>query len=91
MVEIRIGKGAGARRKPAVLKADPQTSKEFEQARELLRRRHSQWMYFNRDLIMFQGDLTYLFKPMQRVHWTRSQAAVDADQIISETLTSEGE
>jgi hypothetical protein len=91
MVEIRLGKGSGPRKKPEVLKADLRTSKEFERSRELLRRKHSQWLYFDRNLIMFEGDLTYLFKPMQRVHWTRSQAAVDADQIISETLTSSGE
>jgi methylase of polypeptide subunit release factors len=91
MVEIRLGKGSGSRKKPDVLKADLRTSREFGRARKLLRRKHSQWLYFDRDLIMFAGDLTYLFKPMQRVHWTRSQAAVDADQIISETLTSPGE
>ncbi len=91
MVEIKLIKQRGSRKKPAVLNADAQASTEFARARALLRRKHSQWVYFDRDLIMFDDDVTYLFKPLQRVHWTRSQAAVDADQIISETLTSRSE
>ena len=56
--------------------------------RRALRRQHSQWLYFDRSLIVFQEAWTVLFKPMQRFHWTHSQALSDADEIISATLTS---
>lgn len=91
MVEVRLGKEPGARKKPEILKANADASKEFKRARELLRHKHSQWLYFDRDLVMFLDDLTYLFKPLQRVHWTRSQAVVDADQVISEAITAGGD
>jgi hypothetical protein len=64
------------------------TASAFEQARRHLRRKHSQWLYFDRNLIVFDGERTLLFKPRQRLHWTRSQALLDADQVIAETLAN---
>jgi hypothetical protein len=37
---------------------------------------------------VFDGERTLLFKPRQRLHWTRSQALLDADQVIAETLAN---
>ena len=43
-------------------------------------------MYFERNLRMYEETRTYLFKPMQRLHWTESQALADASGIIADTL-----
>ncbi len=56
--------------------------------RQLLRNR-SQWVYFNRNFRIFEGNRTLVLKPMQRFHWTKTQAALDAQSIISDTLTQE--
>lgn len=69
-----------------VQKVNPETSSEFYKLRRRLLRHHSQWFYFERNLTVFDGDTTYLFKPMQRLHWLRSQALVDADNLIADTL-----
>jgi hypothetical protein len=73
-----------------VEKAGSGISSAFAQARQHLRRKHSQWLYFDRNLIVFDGKRTILFKPLQRLHWTRSQALLDSDQVIAETLANSG-
>jgi hypothetical protein len=55
-----------------------------------LRKQCSQWVYFDRNLRIYEGTRTFIFKPMQRFHWTVSQAMVDAREIISETLQATG-
>jgi hypothetical protein len=75
----------------SVEKADRREADAFGKTRALLRQKHSQWMYFDRNLLLFDGPVTFLFKPLQRFHWTRSQALVDADQVIGESLTAPGE
>nr|VFJ62228.1 MAG: N-6 DNA Methylase [Candidatus Kentron sp. DK] len=69
-----------------VHRVDKATADEFNALRHRLLRRHSQWFYFERNLTVFDGDHTYLFKPMQRLHWLRSQALLDADNLIADTL-----
>jgi hypothetical protein len=54
--------------------------------RERLRRKHSQWVYFDRSLKRYERGVFYQFKPMQRLHWSRRQAVLDADEIIAATL-----
>ena len=54
--------------------------------RAKLRRRHSQWVYFNRNLKQYERGVFYQFKPMHRLHWSRRQAVLDADEIIAETF-----
>lgn len=46
-------------------------------------RKHQHWYYNNRSLRVFADDAVYLFKPMQKLHWLRSQAAVDAREIVA--------
>lgn len=50
----------------------------------------SQWIYFDRNLLLFTDDSVLLLKPMQRLWWTQSQACVDADEIIATTLVAAG-
>lgn len=73
-----------------VYAADDDTAAELEKTRQRLRRKHAQWVYFDRNLQLFDGRHTVLFKPMQRFHWTESQAMFDAAEVISRTLAYRG-
>ena len=73
----------------SVAQADRDASAVLAKTRDELQQRVGQWLYFNRNLRIYEGMKTYLFKPMQRFHWTESQAMVDASEIISETLAAE--
>ena len=70
--------------------ADASTSADFERARQQVREKRSQWLYFERNLRFYDGPRVLLLKPLQRIHWLRSQALLDADTIIAETLAAEG-
>ena len=90
MISIDLTKPATGADVVTVARADSDAAKELERARRHLLRQRSQWVYFNRDLRVFEGTRTYLFKPMQRFHWTESQAMIDAAEVISATLASGG-
>ncbi len=77
---------------PLVIAADDPASRDLKIIRDRLRTKHSQWVYFDRNLKVYdrkQGVL-YQFKPLQRLQWTRRQAVLDADDIIAETLSDGG-
>lgn len=74
----------------SVAASNRETAAELEAAREELREEIGQWIYFDRDLRIHDGTKTYLFKPMQRFHWTESQAMIDANEIVAETVAAEG-
>ena len=57
---------------------------------DCLRYQHSQWLYFERNLRIFDGNSIYLFKPKERYHWTTSQALLDADNILADILMMRG-
>jgi hypothetical protein len=59
----------------------------FALAQEPIRKRHNQWVYFERDVHLYEGTTTYLLKPFEKLHWTVTKAQLDAASIISETLT----
>jgi hypothetical protein len=82
---VSTGSGTGG---VTIEKADGPTLDAFADNRKGLRREFRQWVYFDRKLVMLEGEATYLFKPLQRFHWTRGQALNDADLLIGETLTS---
>jgi hypothetical protein len=88
MIQITLVEGKSQTTGVRVQKADSATSKAFGQARRLLRAQQSQWIYFDHNLLIFEGPYTYVLKPMQRLHWTRSQALLDADQLIAEAIAS---
>lgn len=76
-----------------MLAADQAEARTLLTLRDRLRQKHSQWLYFDRALKIYdrrQGVLCQ-FKPLQRLHWTRRQAVLDADEIIAETLTEGGD
>lgn len=57
------------------------------EVRKRVHKKNSQWLYFRRNLRLYEGQNTYVFKPLERLHWTKSQALLDAGSIIAETLT----
>jgi hypothetical protein len=77
---------------PVVINADDPASRDLKTIRDRLRTKHSQWVYFDRNLKVYdpQRGVLYQFKPQQRLHWTRRQAVLDADDIIAETLSEGG-
>jgi hypothetical protein len=70
---------------------DQNTQKEFKKIRKNLLREQGQWIYFNRNLKLFEGRTTYFAKPLQRLSWLKSQALIDADEFIAEKLTMGGD
>ena len=59
----------------------------FVAVQEPIRKRHNQWVYFERDVRLYEGTTTYLLKPFEKLHWTATKAQFDAGSVISETLT----
>jgi hypothetical protein len=88
MLAIRLTQ-ANVPSSPLIKVADEKTSQEFSEIRERLKQRHSQWIYFDRHLRIYDQETIYCFKPMQAFHWTQRQAIIDAGEVIAETLLSE--
>lgn len=73
-------------RKIRVVNADEDTTRKLASIYKKIHKRYSQWVYFYRNLRLYDGRTVFIFKPLQRLHWTQSQAALDAGSIIGETL-----
>ena len=86
MVKIDLEPNHSRVRGTQVLAATNEMNRELGTMQSLLRERRSQWVYFNRNLRIYEGTTTYIAKPMQRLHWLESQAMLDANEIIAETL-----
>jgi hypothetical protein len=76
-------------RQVTVYSASKEIAAQLEETRRRLRKERAQWVYFDRNLRIYEGTRTFVLKPMQRFHWTESQAMVDARHIIAETLAAE--
>ncbi len=74
---------------PAIMKANSSEALEFMKIRKDLLKKHSQWVYFDRGLRIYNGMQTFFFKPMQKMFWCKSQALIDAGEIIAETMCGE--
>lgn len=72
-----------------IRRADKTLSQEFTKLRSRLLKQHSQWLYFERNLTVFDNERTYLFKPMERLHWLPSQALTDASDLIAKTMCAD--
>jgi len=88
MVQVDMMDTTGDEPASLVLKAEAAASLEFMRIRTKLLVERGQWFYFNRNLRIYRGKTTFLFKPMQRMHWSRSQALADASLIVAETINS---
>jgi hypothetical protein len=70
------------RAKLRVLSADLAEAQTLARTREQLREQRAQWVYFDRALRLYCGENIYLFKPIQRMHWTRTRAMLDAADVV---------
>jgi hypothetical protein len=89
MVEIDFSKDHEAARIPVIRSASDSEGKALARTRNRLLSEEGawQWVYFDRNLRVYRGRKTYLFKPLHRFHWTVSAALTDASQVIAETLS----
>ncbi|MEZ5384687.1 MAG: N-6 DNA methylase [Prosthecobacter sp.] len=89
MIEIDFTTDHKAARRPSIHAASDAEAKALNQTRNRLLKDEGawQWTYFDRNLRIYRGRKTYLFKPLHRFHWTVSAALTDASQIIAETLS----
>lgn len=88
MLAVRLAP-VGTTQHIVIKSADAETANELARVRKGLRQRYSQWVYFNRNLRIYDDDITYCFKPMNALHWTERQAILDAGEVIAETLMAE--
>lgn len=86
MIQVDLILDKIAARSLTVVAADQSTARQLEKTRQRLRKQQSQWVYFDRNLRIYEGSRNFVFKPMQRFHWTESQAMEDAAEIITGTL-----
>jgi hypothetical protein len=86
MIEIEPVRNTMKSQTISIFEVGADTAGQFERTRNLLLQKRSQWVYFDRNLRIYDGLKTYLFKPMRRMHWTESQAMTDASEVIAETL-----
>jgi hypothetical protein len=87
MVSVDLAQRAGSPPLQVhVWKANAAEAQEMARTRQHLLQQRSQWLYFNRNLRIYEGSKTFILKPLQRLHWTRTQAIQDAGQIVAETL-----
>ena len=88
VVEILVVEDTRSQQPISVESASSQLSVELALAHANARQGFAQWFYFDRNLRIYNEPFTYVCKPMQRMHWTRTQALLDAGEIIADVLVS---
>ena len=73
---------ANGRATARVLSADSAAARTMAGTRERLREERAQWVYFDRALRLHRGPSIFLFKPIHRMHWTRTRAMLDAADVF---------
>jgi hypothetical protein len=56
---------------------------------DYLRDQVAQWVYIQRGLRLFDGPRIYIYKTPRLIDWTRTQAIIDAGDIIGEFISSQ--
>ena len=72
----------------SIVVSEVQESERYNALHKHLKQRHSQWVYVQRGLTVFDGELVYILKSARFPEWTRSRALLDSDEVISEVLTN---
>lgn len=88
VVEIVVLENTDNPQPTSVELANPRLSVESAIARRNIRHPFTQWFYFERNLRIYDPSCTYVCKPMQSMHWTRSQAMLDAGELIADAVAS---
>ncbi|MGC9948214.1 MAG: hypothetical protein ABSF64_17755, partial [Bryobacteraceae bacterium] len=86
LVAVRLAPGDHRAEPVRILNASDEDARRLAETRARLTQRRSQWLYFKRNLLVYEGTETYILKPLQHLHWTRTQAIQDAGQIIADSL-----
>jgi methylase of polypeptide subunit release factors len=89
LVAVELVHGLEAQSAGNVWTASEPEAHQLVEIRERLIEQRAQWLYFNRNLRVYEGSRTYILKPLQRFHWTRTQAIQDAAEIIADCLEPE--
>jgi hypothetical protein len=89
LVAIELVHGVEAQRSSNVWTASEPEAHQLAKIRRRLIEQRAQWLYFNRNLRVYEGSRTYILKPLQLFHWTRTQAIQDAAEIIADCLEPE--
>jgi hypothetical protein len=89
LVAIELVRGTKARSAGNIWTASSPEAQQLTETRRRLMEQRAQWLYFNRNLRIYEGLRTYILKPLQRFHWTRTQAIQDAAEIIADCLEPE--
>lgn len=71
-----------------ILGASKDMSQSMQEVRTRIREEKGQWLYFDRNLRIYEEHSIYLLKPLQRIHWLRSQALLDADLILHDLVNA---
>ncbi len=74
---------------PRVTRTTSDESGSFYKLQEHLKEHHSQAVYIQRGLKVFDGPRVYIYKPSRLIDWTRTQALNDATDLIGEILEAE--
>ena len=82
-VQLRV---QAAPEPPTLVRGTEGTAAVLAATRDRLVRRHSQWLYFERSLKIYEEGTMYVLKPLEAIHWTRRHAILDAGEIVAETL-----
>ena len=92
MIMVHRAPARSADKSIRILPANAGEAQSLRQIRQDLLQRHSQWLYFERAMRRYRKETgeIYLFKPMQRLYWLRSQALIDAGEVIAD-LAAGGE
>ncbi len=75
--------------KHSVVKGDLTTAGLMTDLGDALKKQMSQWVYMQRSLRLFQGPKIYIYKTPRLIDWTRTQAIIDAGDIIGELIASQ--
>lgn len=91
MVRVTLVRNATGKGQVSVLRADAPEAAALEEYRQRIRQERSQWVYFDRNLRIYDRGDTYVLKPRQRFHWTQTQARLDAMDIVPESMARRAE
>jgi len=89
LVSVNIVRANAVDHPVKVIQAASEEVAQLEKTRLLLSKGRDQWLYFDRNLRVYDGPRTYILKPLQHLHWTQTQAIRDAGEIIADSLRTE--
>lgn len=71
---------------PEVRVAEDREAATLKSLLEAAETKFSQWVYVKRSIRLDDGETIHLIKPPRRLEWTETQALLDADDFIAETI-----